>query len=353
MASRPARTIADGVDLSQRIRSAADLRAAGKTFAVRYVSPNTVNHPSKQLTAAELADCHAHDVAVAVVWETTTNRAGGTRADGRADAHAAANACTMLGLPDDMPIHWAIDFDASGVNIDSYARGWYDVLDVARIGAYGGIRPLAYLLDLKLITYAWQTFAWSNGELEPRATAYQWHNDVTVAGNNCDLDAALAHDFGQWPRPTNPPDQGVDMALDNADANTVWTYKPSPAWPGLPNESPLGMLGDTLNLLKSVSARLDTVLGDENVAATTLTALTAAETDEAAAIAAVRAEQDVIHAELASLPAAMAALLPPPGPGGTYTLADVQAAAAAAVTGIISRTTAALTVAPPAAGSGS
>lgn len=64
--------------------------------------------------------------------------------------------------------------------------------------------------------------------------------------------------------------------------------------------------------------------------------------DEATAAAAIEA----IHAQLASLPAVIVAALPEGGPNG-LTKADVQDAAARAVTDVMARTTAALAVAPP------
>lgn len=330
MATRPDRTLADGVDLSEHIRSAAQLRAAGKTFAVRYVSPNTVNHPQKTLTAAEVADCAAHGVDLCVVWETNDNRALDGYGAGHADALAAAGVVRSLGL-DPLPIHWAIDFDATGAQVEAYGRGWADAIGVARCGAYGGIRPLAYLLDRQLITYAWQTYAWSAGQLEPRATAYQWLNGQTVAGNSVDLDAALAHDFGQWPRPTNPGDGEIDMTevdLTPAAQAALVTAILAAKVDAVP-VGEQGIPGLTVRgALRQAAARTDRIANVDDPA-------------EAATLA-------QIAAAVAALPAVIAAL-PGAGAGGTLTEVDVETAVAT----VLERTTAALTVAPPAAGSGS
>jgi hypothetical protein len=132
---------------------------------------------------------------------------------------------------------------------------------------------------------------------------------------------------------TSAGDVGVDMPLTQADADLVAaTLKrmrvddagPPPTDPTAPVTLGVAIRGSYFR--------------DGYVANTAVPAIEAAETDEAAAL-------ERLHAELASLPAAVVAALPEPGPGG-LTVADVQAAAAAAVTDVISRTTAALTVAP-------
>lgn len=217
MATRPADTLLDGVDLSQHVAdptrmAATTIPGGGKVgFVVRYLSPDTTNNPQKQLEVGELAAIRAAGLAVAVVWETTASRATAGYAAGQADARAADAYRAHLGMPDDMPIHWAIDFDATGAQVEQYARGWVSVLGAARCGAYGGIHPLAYLWERDLIRYAWQTYAWSDGALLAQATAYQYSNGHALAGNDVDYDAALAVDYGQWEPGGTSGDRGVDM----------------------------------------------------------------------------------------------------------------------------------------------
>jgi len=186
---------------------------AGKEFVVRYLSPNTTNNPRKQLTAAEVAAYRAADLAICVVWETGTSRARAGRAAGQADATSAAAVAHSLGFPAGQPIYFAIDEDTTGAAVDAYFRGAADRIGVARVGAYGGIKPISYLFDHHLITFGWQTFAWSSGRWDPRAQAQQYRNDVTVAGVTVDLDRAMTSNYGQW-EPYVP--------LTSSDAQLIW-----------------------------------------------------------------------------------------------------------------------------------
>lgn len=323
MATRPARTVADGVDLSQHVKDPAAMKRAGKDFVVRYLSPDTTNNPQKQLEAGELAAIRAAELAVCVVWETGRSRATDGYGAGQTDAHAADAYREHLGMPDDMPIHWAIDEDLTGAAVEAYARGWASVLGVARCGAYGGIRPLAYLLDRGLITYAWQTYAWSGGELEPRATAYQYDNDETVAGNIVDLDAALAHDYGQWEPGGSPGDRGlIDMtevdltpAAIAAVARAVGALKVDDA-----ADSEKSGAGATIKgIIRQLGYRSDQTTNKQlpNLDAE-IDALTAGESSQATAISALSGKLD-------GVPAAVVAALPQVA-GGQAGFTDAQLA---------------------------
>ncbi|MEE4546453.1 glycoside hydrolase domain-containing protein [Streptomyces sp. V4-01] len=184
----------DGVDYSFGHPGGAALRAAGKTFACRYLSHTA----SKNLTPSETADLAAHDVAAVVVWETTASRAAASRAAGTADATEAAAQAKACGQPADRPIYFAVDWNADPTLVVPYFQGVASVLGVARTGAYGGIKVVRYLLDHGLIRWAWQTAAWSAGAWEPRAHIRQYAKTITINGVACDLDTAMQDDFGQW-----------------------------------------------------------------------------------------------------------------------------------------------------------
>lgn len=208
MASRPSNTQADGVDLSTT-GDGATLQAHHQDFVVRYVSPNTQNHPHKRITLVEQEDYFRHNIAVCYVWETTASESTSGRAAGQRDAVDAATYVASLGAPANQPIYFATDQDVSGSSVDPYHRGIIDKIGVARAGSYGGIRVIRYLFDQRLITYGWQTYAWSGGQIEPRAQAYQYLNDQMMGGLNVDLDAVLAARYGQW--------DGSDMTRNITD----------------------------------------------------------------------------------------------------------------------------------------
>src|SRR5262245_15081840 len=194
----------EGVDFANERPNPAALVRAGKEFVVRYLSPATSNNPRKQLTAAEVHAYRAAELSICVVWETGTSRARAGRAAGQADATSAAAVVHSLGFPANQPIYFAIDEDTTGPLVDPYFRGVADRIGLSRTGAYGGIKPISYLFDHHLITYGWQTFAWSSGRWDPRAQAQQYRNDVTVAGVTVDLDRATTSHYGQW--------EALDMA---------------------------------------------------------------------------------------------------------------------------------------------
>ena len=185
-----------GIDYAfQRPSNIAALHARGVTFVCRYLAGG--HGGSKELTAQEARALTKAGIDIVVVWETTAGRTGEGRTAGEHDAVTAMGQAKRLGMPDDRPIYFAVDFDAAGDQVRRYFEGVKRILG-ARAGAYAGIRPVAYLLDHGLIRWAWQTYAWSSGKWDSRAQLRQVENGVTVAGVDADIDHAIAGDFGQW-----------------------------------------------------------------------------------------------------------------------------------------------------------
>jgi hypothetical protein len=360
MAERPPTTLVDGVDLSQHVadphRLAASTVPGGghPGFVVRYTTPDTPNNPQKQIKAPELAAIRAADLALCVVSETTAGRALAGYAAGRADARTAAAYCASLGMPPDMVIHWAADEDLTGAQVDAYARGWRDEIGLARCGAYGGIKVISYLYDHHLISYGWQAYAWSAGKLDPRATAYQWRNDVSLAGNTVDLDAALGggpcgpRDYGQWEAGAPAGDRGViDMTTVDLTPAAITAVRDAilaapifvrPA--GEQTDTGLTLAwaarGAYFRAGKAANDQLPDVQGR-------LAQLGAGETAEAVTLAGIKAEVDALTP--AAFAAAVIAELPQGG-AATYTPDEI----ASAVVTALGRTQISVTVAPPPAG---
>jgi hypothetical protein len=187
----------EGVDYSTRTVDVRALRAAGKTFAMRYLS----HDDGKNLHADEARQLSSAGIDIGVVWETSAQRTLSGRAGGVQDAQEAARQAKACGMPDDRPIYFAVDFDANDrqkPTIADYLRGAASVLGANRVGVYGGFPVVKYCFDHGVAKYAWQTLAWSGGHRDPRAQLYQHRNGVKVAGMDVDLDTAFAEDFGQW-----------------------------------------------------------------------------------------------------------------------------------------------------------
>lgn len=101
-----------------------------------------------------------------VVFETTAHRALAGFDAGAADASSAAQRAATVGMPEDRPIYFAVDFDAAPKQqppIDDYFRGVATELGLAWTGAYAGYWVVSRLFDAGLIRWGWQTYAWSGG----------------------------------------------------------------------------------------------------------------------------------------------------------------------------------------------
>jgi hypothetical protein len=198
-------TTAKGVDYAWGRPSPSTLHSSGYTFAARYLSHDTTG---KNLSAAEVTSLKNAGVDVVVVWEQGGSDVLQGYNEGVSQATAAEQQALADGMPATRPIYFAIDFDASASQetvINAYFDGVASVIGRARTGAYAGYYAIKRLFDAGKITWGWQTYAWSGGLWDARAQLRQTKNDVIVGGVDCDLDSAVAADFGQWSHSGNPP----------------------------------------------------------------------------------------------------------------------------------------------------
>lgn len=207
-----------GVDYAWSHPGGIALKAAGKKFAARYLS----NGASKNLSRSEADDLAEHGISCVVVWESTAKRPLSGRAAGVADAKTAATQATAAGMPASRPIYFAVDFDATKAQMPTvmaYLDGAASVLSRDRTGVYGGYDTVKAALDGGHAHWAWQTRAWSEGRWDSRAHIRQGATE-TIGGVSCDLNTALAVDFGQW-TPGHVPTLEEDMPITDADADKI------------------------------------------------------------------------------------------------------------------------------------
>lgn len=270
-----------GVDYSSGRPGGAALAAQGFEFVAKYVS--TVGNP-KNLTAAEAKDLAAHGVWSAVVFETTAGRALEGRAAGATDAQNGLQQARAAGMPNGRPLYLAVDRDVTDPSkVAPYFQGAASVLGLALTGAYGGYGVIKYLLDHGLITYAWQTAAWSRGVWDPRAHIRQYATTIKVNGVSCDLDESIHLDYGQW-KPGVTPTTEEDVPLTDAEIDKIATLSAqktlkalgapagvlaqidnpavadNPKNPTADDESVRALLWDTGMHSAHADAKLDTVL---------------------------------------------------------------------------------------------
>lgn len=189
-----------GLDYAGGVPSAAAMAAAGYQFVMRYLTSGGPGLPGKLLTPREYADLQAHGICVCVNWETFADRMKGGRNAGIADAVAANAAALKVGHPADRPIYFSADWDASPNDqglIDDYLRGAASIVGPSRVGVYGSYYTVKRCLDNGTARWAWQTMAWSGGQVEPRAHVLQLIGTAVVAGVPCDVNEARCDDFGQ------------------------------------------------------------------------------------------------------------------------------------------------------------
>jgi hypothetical protein len=206
-----------GLDYAGGRISGTSIINAGYQFACRYITDGGNGLPSKQLTPAEAADLRSSGVDIVSNWESTGTTAQGGFPAGVTDAKQALINHFAAGGPGFRPIYFSIDWDTTPEDqtaVNAYFQGVASVIGLQWTGIYGGFWPVSRALDAGVVTWAWQTQAWSGGNQDPRINILQENNAgyAYVGGVQCDVDTALTADYGQWsaavapgPPPAGPP----------------------------------------------------------------------------------------------------------------------------------------------------
>lgn len=195
--------------------------AAGYSVIFRYLS----NSPWKNLIMSsapygtELTSYTTNGIGVVFNWESSghiddsqTNHPGDAHAQGIEDATRAQAQASLMGHPDAV-IYFSIDFDCSDwAGLTSYFQAIASVIGVARTGVYGGYWVVDHCHRAGLVSFIWQTLAWSvvNGQKytrHPAANAVQRVGTVYVGGVACDVNEIVTPDVGQIVKPTIPNDE--------------------------------------------------------------------------------------------------------------------------------------------------
>lgn len=201
--------MAQGVDYSFSRPNPGQLRAAGYTFACRYLTGS-----GKAIDRDELGALLGAGLAVVVVYEAGPDNALGGAAQGHLDGLRANLAADELGWPADRPLYYAVDFDDRGhpgslERVREYIAAARSVGREARV--YGSIR----VVDAVALP-GWQTAAWSGGAVSAHAVIWQHIFQVDFHGSSIDVNDARAADIGQHPYapPTPPPPPHAPVTTD-------------------------------------------------------------------------------------------------------------------------------------------
>ncbi|MFD9124366.1 glycoside hydrolase domain-containing protein [Kitasatospora sp. NPDC059571] len=200
-----------GVDYPWAHPSPAALQAAGVGFAMRYLS----HDDSKDLHRGEADALAAVGIWCGAIWETTEAPALAGRAAGAADAREALAQAQACGKPDGRPIYFAVDTDTTWDQVAPYFQGVRDVLPLAEVGAYGGLRIIQGAAASGLVSWFWQAEAWSGGDWDPHAHIRQ-AGTITIGGVTCDQNTAMNSDYGQWMPGQTPEEDYMDSARAEA-----------------------------------------------------------------------------------------------------------------------------------------
>jgi hypothetical protein len=187
-----------GVDYSMGY-DIATLTKYNAKFACRYIGFTSSSLPQdKILQFPEVEELSNAGISIVSNWEWTGNPNKEGMGIGIWTAQHAAQLHADLGGPSNKPIYFSIDYNSPGSDVAWYFQEIASIIGLARVGAYGGYNCIKYLLDHNLITWAWQTYAWSGTQLDSRVHIYQYLNGSHLDNMTLDYDNALRPDYGQW-----------------------------------------------------------------------------------------------------------------------------------------------------------
>ena len=100
-----------GIDTAAKIstQTAAKIAEQNLSFVGRYLTnPNW----SKSLTDDEAQRLHNAGLGILLIWETTAARCKGGEEAGKQDGYSAYSYAKQIGVPDNMVIYFAVDYNA-------------------------------------------------------------------------------------------------------------------------------------------------------------------------------------------------------------------------------------------------
>jgi Domain of unknown function (DUF1906) len=230
------------VDYAFTHPSIADLKAAGVKTVGRYYGQ--AGEP-KNLTKAEAESLTSAGFEILSVYEFGAQQAAAGAAQAQADLKLFESQRTACGQPTGRPCYFAVDFDIPDYapkypNEPQYSlaklgpvAAYFRVLRAALgqdCGGYGGYWFIKRAFDAGLISWGWQTLAWSGGAWDTRAQLRQ--TGQTEWGNVADVDTPERTDYGQWhvgqvippPAPPIPQPTGPTLADALVGARTTLAY---------------------------------------------------------------------------------------------------------------------------------
>lgn len=198
------------LDYAAGVIPASDLKAAGATGSIRYVSdrrPGGTWMLGKPIQLDEARDLYSNGLKIVSCYqygkESTADWLGGQNA-GVLHAKRGWQLHQAAGGPVAAPIYAAIDDDPSydqyKQQVAPYLRGWESVLGRQRVGVYANSKTIDWALHDGLGSYFWQhNWGSPQGVAHPAAHLHQVEIDKrSVGGVVVDVNHILKPQFGQW-----------------------------------------------------------------------------------------------------------------------------------------------------------
>ena len=197
-----------GIDYSFAHPSVQAMESQGVKFVCRYIgsTDHTKARDIKWLNPAEYKSLKNAGLAVVIVFETSRTRAEGGRDAGITDAKRTVEELAYCGLPSTAAVYYAVDYDTTvGPHITGYFNGVASILGRHRVGVYSGWQVVKECFDKGLVSWGWQTYAWSDGNWEPRAHIQQYSISRRMGSGVVDFNRATKSNYGQVDAHTTAP----------------------------------------------------------------------------------------------------------------------------------------------------
>jgi hypothetical protein len=300
---------------------------AGYVGAVRYCG--FPKNP-KCTDRSEFEDFSHHSLGMALVYEGgKTDWAGGAPAGRAAGARARADATTRIGFPAARPIYMTVDSEIIGQaqhdTVMAYLDGAAAELGgVALTGVYGQYSVVKRALEDGHAPFGWQTVAWSGRLQYAGAHLFQRAGYVYPGGVEADANDVLSPDWGQHNAAEVDVTPDQDQLLREMHDRVMGVLQQRYYAPNKPMRALDSGDGDfVLARMAELGAKVDALAG-------------ALSDDEAAIIAAVRAQPGGAQVDAVALAAALAPILAPLITAGV-TVDDVRAATDAAIKAVFAK----------------
>jgi hypothetical protein len=224
-----------GVDFSYARPTADQIKTAGYSFVMRYLSWEyaTPESVGKNITAAELQAYHAAGISVGFVWEAQPNDPEFGAPQGQIDGTEAGKQLAAMGVPKTVPVFWALDTDPAGDPAWEQQTTAYNTAFAAASGHPAWPYGSNQLIDF--FGGGWQTQAWSNGAVSSHAFLLQYAGASSALA---DVDVnELLNAYALYPPNYTPPatdwfDMATETDLENAVRKVLneGTLQGQPSW---------------------------------------------------------------------------------------------------------------------------